>query len=158
MMQTIVMLLLTVSLCGATVVTEGFLDAVKEVESLGGTAMSGDKGKASGWYHFHRAAWADVNSIRAKQKLKQYSYSYSRHEYISRVYAKTYFLWLERRVNKEIGPKYKCSPHGLYLTWCYGYQRFKAMGFRRSRASAPANARAEGVENLAREFDKVRSQ
>lgn len=156
-MRTFALLLLTTSLCSASVVTEGFLDAIKEVESLNGLAMSGDQGAASGWYHFHRAAWTDVNRLRAKQKLKQYPYSYARHEYVSRVYARTYLKWLEERVNKEIGPKYRCSQHGLYLTWCYGFTKFKRMGFRRSNASASANARAEGVENLAKEFDKVRS-
>tara|TARA_R110000787_G_scaffold16774_2_gene52556 strand:+ start:6801 stop:7280 length:480 start_codon:yes stop_codon:yes gene_type:complete len=138
----------------ASVVTDSLVKAVRHYESADGTQLVGDGGKAIGPYQFHKAAWTDVNKLRRAQGLKQYDYQYAYNEQISKIYCKMFLKDLERRINREIGPKYTCSPAGVYIAWNYGYQAFKRRGFNRSQVPKWRRKRAEEVETLTKQLSR----
>lgn len=108
----------------ASIVSETFLDTLRQVESDGGKKLVGDDGKALGPYQFHRAAWDYVRGHLLSYTESFYDFTYSwcyvSDEEISRVYAKRYCAFIERELWKH---KIQPTPERIYAAYNYGYHR-----------------------------------
>lgn len=124
---TLVLLLLTLATTCQSAITPEFLSKVEAIESNGRANAIGDNGRSVGLFQFSRAAWADCSKIRQKQGLSVYPYSNATNAYIARLYAGTWFNYLESRLSLDL--KRKPSDAHVFSAHNLGYSRFRDRGF-----------------------------
>ncbi len=121
-------LLAALSSCGASVVTEPFLNALALVESGGRDTATGDGGRARGPFQIWRGTWNDVNKTQG-WRVPYETGATNRTQ--ARLYARAHLLRLERQLaaTLPIAP----TVEQLYAAWNLGFSGFQRRGFDLSR-------------------------
>lgn len=134
-MKTLLALLISASSLLATQVTDTFIDRVAFIESRNGlVATDGDSGRAIGVFQFWSIAWEQTSIVRAKAGEKTYPYFYARDPEVSRTYARSYLLYLERTLERTLHRQ--PSQAEIYAAWNMGVGRFKQVGYDLSKVPA----------------------
>ena len=138
-------LLAALSSCGASVVTEQFLDSLALVESGDKAAVLGDGGKARGSFQIWRGAWADVN--RTYGWTTDYE-SGSTNRAVARRYARAYCKMLETQMTAA-GLRLPTVEH-IYACYNLGFNGFARRGFQLSRCPMVTRRAAKRIADLGR--------
>lgn len=97
-------------------VPERYLDAVAVAESRGNPSAVGSSGDR-GLFQFTAIAWEQTSRLRRDQGFEAFPFSKAFDPAISRIYARTYFEYLERDLVRR---RVAVSPASLWLAWTLG--------------------------------------
>ena len=116
----------------ALAVSERFLDAVAVAESRGNPNAVGSAGDR-GLFQFTPIAWEQTSRLRRAQGFESFPFSAAFDPAISRIYARTYFEYIEADLRRR---RVVVNSASLWLAWTLGPAGAAAISHR--LASAPA--------------------
>lgn len=137
----------------SSLVTDKLLAAVCQVESSGRATVGGDRDprtgefRARGAFQFWRPTWEHVTSLRRQAGLQTYSYKEGSHNLrVSREYAKSYLLWLEKYLHRH--GVYTPTAGQLYMAYNCGPTSARRKGFKLKNAPAHTQRAAARIEQM----------
>jgi hypothetical protein len=136
----------------AGVVSDGYIDAVAQLESSGGRWTIGDGGRANGTWQMHAAAWRDTTEYRKRKGLPVWDYSHAHERVASRQYVRDYLAILENQLRSAL--RRPPTPQELYAAYNVGFTKFESVGF--SVRNTPRTTR-EACAKLSRLLENRRA-
>ena len=104
------------------------------VES-GGRNVTGDNGRALGYYQFWATAWRHASNLRREANLPVLPYRTGAADLLaSKAHAQILLQWHERQLRRN-GCKHP-TPGQLYASWNLGHAGFKRRGYNLARCPA----------------------
>jgi hypothetical protein len=116
----------------ALAVSERFLDAVAVAESRGNPNAVGSSGDR-GLFQFTPIAWEQTSRLRRAQGFQVFPFSAAFDPAISRIYARTYFEYIEADLRRR---RVVVNSASLWLAWTLGPSGAAAIGHRLALAPA----------------------
>jgi len=117
-----------------SLVSDKFLKAVMLVES-DGRNVTGDGGRALGYYQFWATAWRHASNLRRERSLPVLPYKKGAADLlVSTAHAQILLKWHEKQLKRN-GCKHP-TPGQLYASWNIGHAGFKRRGYDLARCPA----------------------